>query len=87
MKTYRQVEEQPEEVRYFDVDSEVAADAVEEISEVFRTPLVSSYSWDYSIPETRIKKIYNLGKKLNWNVEEDLEFPSRTRRRPCCGRG
>jgi hypothetical protein len=74
MKTYRQVEEQPEEVRYFDVESEVAADAVEEISEVFRTPLVSSYNWDYSIPETRIKKIYNLGKKLNWNVEEDLDW-------------
>lgn len=74
MKTYRQVEKQPEEVRYFDVDSEVAADAVEEISEVFRTPLVSSYNWDYSIPETRIKKIYNLGKKLNWNVEEDLDW-------------
>jgi hypothetical protein len=74
MKTYRQVEEQPEEVRYFDVDSEVAADAVEEISEVFRTPLVSSYNWDYSIPESRIKKIYNLGKKLNWNVEEDLDW-------------
>lgn len=30
MKTYRQVEEQPEEVRYFDIESEVAADAVEE---------------------------------------------------------
>jgi hypothetical protein len=74
MKTYRQVEEQPEEVRYFDVDSEVEADAVEEISEVFRTPLVSSYNWDYAIPETRIKKIYNLGKKLNWNVDEDLDW-------------
>jgi hypothetical protein len=74
MKTYRQVEEQPEEVRYFDVDSEVAADAVEEISEVFRTPLVSSYNWDYAIPESRIKKIYNLGKKLNWNVDEDLDW-------------
>ncbi len=78
MKTYRQVEEQPEEVRYFDIESEVAADAVEEISEVFRTPLVSSYNWDYSIPETRIKKIYNLGKKLNWNVEEDLDWENDT---------
>jgi hypothetical protein len=74
MKTYRQVEEQPEEVRYFEVDSEIAVDAVEEISEVFRTPLVSSYNWDYAIPETRIKKIYNLGKKLNWNVDEDLDW-------------
>ena len=74
MKTYRQVEEQPEEVRYFEVDSEVEADAVEEISEVFRTPLVSSYNWDYAIPESRIKKIYNLGKKLNWNVDEDLDW-------------
>ncbi|MFP6806448.1 MAG: ferritin-like domain-containing protein [Pseudomonadales bacterium] len=74
MRSYRQVEEQPEEVRYFDTDDVINEDAVEEISEVFRTPLVSTYNWDYSIPESRIKKIYNLGKKLNWNVDEDLDW-------------
>jgi P-aminobenzoate N-oxygenase AurF len=78
MKTYRQVEEQPAEIRYFDINAQAGVDAVEEITEVFRTPLVSSYNWDYSIPETRIKKIYNLGKQLNWNVEVDLDWENDT---------
>ncbi len=78
MKSYRQVEEQPQEVRYFDTTNEIDADAVEEISEVFHTPLVSTYNWDYAIPETRIKKIYNLGKQLNWDVEVNLDWENDT---------
>jgi hypothetical protein len=74
MKTYREVEEQPQDIRYFDVEDEIDGNAVEQITEVFRTPLVSTYNWDYSIPETRIKKVYNLGKKLNWDVEVDLDW-------------
>lgn len=74
MKKYKQVEEQPQEVRMIDINADIDPAAVEEISEVFRTPLVSSYNWDYSIPETRIKKLYDLGKQLNWNVEVDLDW-------------
>jgi hypothetical protein len=74
MKKYRQVEEQPQAIRYFDTAAVTEEDKVEQISEVFRTPLVSSYNWDYAIPETRIKKLYNLGKELNWNVDKDLDW-------------
>tara|TARA_R110002072_G_scaffold31735_5_gene97533 strand:- start:15343 stop:16470 length:1128 start_codon:yes stop_codon:yes gene_type:complete len=71
---YREVEEQPQDVRYFDTSAEMDPSALEEISEIFRTPLVSAYNWDYSIPDSRIKKIYNLGKELNWNVDTDLDW-------------
>ena len=74
MKKYKEVEEQPQEIRYFDTESTIDASAVEEITEIFRTPLVSTYNWDYSIPDSRIKKIYNLGKELNWNVDVDLDW-------------
>jgi hypothetical protein len=74
MKSYRQVDEQPAEIRYFDTESDVEVDLVEEITEIFKTPLVSTYNWDYSIPDSRIKKIYNLGKRLNWDVEVDLDW-------------
>jgi len=74
MKTYREVEEQPQDIRYFDVEEEIDGNAIEQITEVFQTPLVSTYNWDYSIPESRIRKIYNLGKKLNWDVEVDLDW-------------
>ncbi|MFT4677681.1 MAG: hypothetical protein ACJAX5_003643 [Patiriisocius sp.] len=71
---YRQVEEQPQDIRYFDTNAEIDPSALEEIAEIFKTPLVSAYNWDYSIPDTRIKKIYNLGKELNWNVDTDLDW-------------
>ena len=74
MKKYKQVKEQPQEIRYIDTQSTMDAGAVEEISEIFKTPLVSSYNWDYSIPDSRIKRIYNLGKELNWNVDTDLDW-------------
>jgi hypothetical protein len=74
VKSYRQVKEQPQEIRYFDTEKDTEIDLVEEITEVFNTPLVSTYNWDYSIPDTRIKRIYNLGKQLNWDVEVDLDW-------------
>ncbi|HIG41157.1 MAG: ferritin-like domain-containing protein [bacterium] len=78
MKKYREVEEQPQEIRYFDTQSTIDQNAVEEITEIFKTPLVSTYNWDYSIPDSRIKKIYNLGKELNWNVDVDLDWENGT---------
>ena len=78
MKTYKQVEEQPQDIRHLDIHADMDEAAVEEITEVFKTPLVSSYNWDYSIPDTRIKKLYNLGKALNWDVEVDLDWENGT---------
>jgi len=45
-----------------------------DIIETFETPLVGSYNWDYSLHDDRIKRLYELGKKLNWNVELDIDW-------------
>ena len=44
----------------------------EDIAEVFHTPLQGTYNWDYRIQDNRIKRLYELGKELNWNVEMDI---------------
>ena len=46
----------------------------EDIAEVFNTPLTGSYNWDYRIQDNRIKRLYELGKELNWNVEMDINW-------------
>jgi hypothetical protein len=74
MKKYTEVESQPSEVKYFDTETNTEIDAVEEVTEIFNTPLVCTYNWDYSIPDSRIKRIYNLGKQLNWDVDVDLDW-------------
>ncbi len=47
--------------------------------ESFETPLIGYYNWDYRDTENRIKKLYELGKRLNWNamldVDWSIEFP------------
>ena len=40
---------------------------VTDVVEIFNTPLTGSYNWDYTIQDNRIKKLYELGKELNWN--------------------
>jgi len=45
-----------------------------DIVEIFETPLTGTYNWDYTVQDNRIKKLYELGKKLNWNVEVDVDW-------------
>ncbi|MBT6124541.1 MAG: ferritin, partial [Halieaceae bacterium] len=40
---------------------------VDHIAEIFQTPLTGSYNWNYSVQDDRIKKLYDLGKQLNWD--------------------
>ena len=47
---------------------------VEDVVEIFNTPLTGSYNWDYTVAENRIKKLYELGKELNWNGSIDLDW-------------
>ena len=42
--------------------------------EIFNTPLTGSYNWDYTTSDNRIKKLYELGKELNWNGSIDLNW-------------
>ena len=46
----------------------------EDVVEIFNTPLTGSYNWDYTVQDNRIKKLYELGKEKNWNVETDINW-------------
>jgi P-aminobenzoate N-oxygenase AurF len=47
---------------------------VDHIAEIFHTPLTGSYNWDYKVQDDRIKKLYDLGKQLNWDPEIDIDW-------------
>ena len=64
----------PEDLIYFDEDLNLTQNNVEDVVEIFKTPLTGSYNWDYSISDNRIKKLYELGKELNWNGSIDLNW-------------
>ena len=59
---------------YFDEDLDLSQKQVEDVVEIFNTPLTGSYNWDYTIADDRIKKLYELGKELNWNGSIDLNW-------------
>ena len=61
----------PQEVRDFPAEEELNPT---DVVEIFQTPLTGSYNWDYTVQDNRIKKLYELGKRLNWNVEVDVDW-------------
>ncbi len=52
----------------------MSPEEVEHVAEIFRTPLTCSYNWDYRVAEDRIRKLYELGKRLNWNASLDIHW-------------
>ncbi|MBB6520533.1 ferritin-like domain-containing protein [Pseudoteredinibacter isoporae] len=76
------VDETPRSVYFYsraaaitvDDDIPLTEQDVDDVAEIFQTPLTGSYNWDYKLQEGRIKQLYELGKKLNWNVESDLDW-------------
>ena len=70
------LEETPRKVLEFPLDNELnlTEKEVEDVAEIFKTPLTGSYNWDYTIQDNRIKRLYELGKELNWNVEKDIDW-------------
>ncbi len=70
------VDHPPREVQVFDnelTDKLTPAD-VEVIREIFRTPLTGSYNWDYRDANARIRKLYELGKRFNWDAQMDVDW-------------
>jgi hypothetical protein len=57
-----------------DIDDLLTSSDVEHVAEIFNTPLTGSYNWNYQIQDDRIKKLYELGKQLNWNAELDINW-------------
>ena len=68
------IENTPVDPREFDLPEGFKEEHLEDVVEIFNTPLVGHYNWDYSDADTRIKKLYELGKKLNWNGSIDLDW-------------
>ena len=68
-----QITNTPNKVRLFEGDYVKDLNPVD-VVEIFNTPLTGSYNWDYTVQDNRIKKLYELGKELNWNVESDLDW-------------
>ena len=59
---------------YNEQELDLTAQDVEDVAEIFKTPLTGAYNWDYTIQDNRIAKLYELGKKLNWNVSLDIDW-------------
>ena len=59
---------------YNEQELDLRTQDVEDVAEIFKTPLTGAYNWDYTIQDNRIAKLYELGKKLNWNVSLDIDW-------------
>ena len=70
------VKETPRKIREFPVENELglSEQQVEDVAEIFKTPLTGAYNWDYTIQDNRIKRLYELGKELNWNAGTDIDW-------------
>ena len=74
MKIITQVDGPPVDPREFDLPENFSPNHIEDIAEIFETPLTGHYNWDYTDADSRIKKLYELGKELNWDGEIDLDW-------------
>ena len=70
------VKETPRKIREFPVENELglSEQQVEDVAEIFQTPLTGAYNWDHTIQDNRIKRLYELGKELNWNAGTDIDW-------------
>lgn len=72
------VDHPPREVELIENHDELAEklspEQIEHVVEIFNTPLTGSYNWDYTSADGRIKKLYALGKQLNWDAEIDVDW-------------
>ena len=70
------LKETPRNIKEFPVENEynLSKEEVTDIAEIFSTPLTGSYNWDYTVQDNRIKRLYELGKDLNWNEEKDIDW-------------
>ncbi len=57
-----------------DLEELLTSELVDHVAEIFQTPLSGSYNWDYRLQDDRIKKLYDLGKQLNWDPQIDIDW-------------
>jgi hypothetical protein len=68
------IEQTPTDVREFADEPQLSPEQVEHVAEIFNTPLTGAYNWDYSEQDNRIKKLYALGKQLNWDADINIDW-------------
>ena len=64
----------PRDIRLFEGSDYPSNLDPTDVVEIFQTPLTGAYNWDYTVQDNRVRKLYELGKKLNWNVEVDVDW-------------
>ena len=52
----------PKDLLYFDDEVNLTPLQVEDVVEIFKTPLTGSYNWDYTVADNRIKSFMSLEK-------------------------
>ena len=70
----RYVDAAPRKLTRFDPEVSLPDETVEHVAEIFRTPLDGAYNWDYEAVDNRIRRLYELGKQLNWNASTDVDW-------------
>lgn len=74
----RLVDGPPQDIRRFDNDEaltdKLTPGDVETIREIFHTPLTGSFNWDYEDANAKIRRLYELGKRFNWNAQLDVDW-------------
>jgi hypothetical protein len=72
------VDAPPTQVTFTPDDDDIAKSLspadVEQIAEIFKTPLTGAYNWDYEEADKRIRKLYRLGKERNWDADYDVNW-------------
>ena len=63
-----------EEIGHDELADRMTSKDVHDVAEIFQTPLTGSYNWDYTVADNRINRLYELGKKLNWNAQTDIDW-------------
>ena len=57
MKIHKQDGPPIEDLLYFDDEVNLTPLQVEDVVEIFHTPLTGAYNWDYTVADNRIKTI------------------------------
>lgn len=69
----------PRDIQLFDAAhddplDQLSAQQAAQVAEIFHTPLTGHYNWDYTVQDDRIRKLYQLGKELNWDQQYDIDW-------------
>jgi P-aminobenzoate N-oxygenase AurF len=57
-----------------ELEGRLKPEDIEQIVEIFQTPLTGTFNWSYEDSDHKIRKLYELGKKLNWNASTDIDW-------------